>query len=383
MSLLTRVMFSILLVTRFASDVVAQVQVQLHKAISVSDVTCLTLGDIADISGTNTVHLSTLAIPRDLGTTAGDNRLIHIDELRKFMSTSRDVNFGAIALSGQSVRIRRVMDTPPPVKTVSHAQPAHPAPSGTSIRDVIPTRIALERNVSVDDLRVTFNDADREVLDASLEGRSWSITPTGESDNLPLQVRIYSNDQLVLAKSIRVRVEAKKEVAIALRAIRKGELIDPTLVKAETRWLPQSIQAASPNTVIGKAARSQIGADSIIETRDAEEPIVVRKGERIVIDCVVDGVLVRSTMRAGSNARVGDVIVVQPLTPPKSNRDKSNKADKQSRQPPQPEATVYARISSPGRGVVTTQPTMQPDREEGLRTDASTTQTDPIETLVK
>lgn len=356
MHILARIILSLLLMAFAASDASAQIEVQLRKAISVKDVASVTLSDIAEIKGTNTDRLASLALPKELGTTTGDSRVIVIDDLRKFMLTAREVNFGNVALSGQSVRVRKLIEKPQSTEPTVTQQPTDAPPKGTSIRDVIPTRIALERNVSVDDLRITFNEADREVLDASIEGRSWSITPAGESDHLPLQVRIYSNEQLVLAKSIRVGVEVKKEVAIALRALRKGELIDPSLIKIESRWIAPSIEAAIPDTVIGKAARSQIDINSIIENRDAEEPIVVRKGERIVVDCMVDGVLVRSTMRAGAQARVGDVIVVQPLTLPKSARDKKNKANKNSPQPVQSEATVYARISSPGRGVVTTQP---------------------------
>lgn len=355
MHLALRYISCIFLVAFTASSALAQIQVQLRKAISTSDVTSLTLGDIADITGTNTERLTSLSLPRELGTTAGDNRLILIDDLRKFMTNSREVNFGGVALSGQSIRIRRIVETPNLVEPVVSQQPTDSTPKGVSVRDVIPTRIAVERNIPLEDIRITFNDADRDVLDTSLEGRAWSITLTGESDHLPLQVRIYCNDQLILAKSIRVGVEVKKQVAIPLRAIRKGELFDPSLLKTETRWLAPSVEAAVPETVVGKAARSQIDIDSIIENRDVEEPIVVRKGERIVVDCVVDGVLVRSTMRAGAQARVGDVIIVQPLTPPKSVRDKANKAN-QTKEPVEREATVYARISSPGRGVVTTQP---------------------------
>lgn len=348
---------ALLLLSVAASSALGQESVRLKAAVRVPDITKLTLSDIADIAGPQAKDLESIAIPDNIGTSTADSRTISIQQIRSALALMKGVNLGRIALSGAIVEIVRDIPVTQVPATEQQPEPTIETTPGMRVRDVIPTRLALERNIPIDDIRVTFNDADRGVLDTSLENRSWSITPTGESDHLPVQVRIYSKDQLILAKTIRVGIEVKRNVAIPLRAIRKGELLDPSLIKFESRWLAPSIDAASKQTILGKAARNQIAINSIIENRDAQEPILVRKGERIVVDCMVEGLLVRSTMRATAQARVGDVIVVEPLNPP---REKTGRGDLASSPPAHADAVVYARINSPGRGVVTTQPLNDP-----------------------
>ena len=331
--------------------------IQLRASAATETLDAITLGDVAAVEGAGAESLAKIAIPEAAWfADANGGRTLDIAAVRRLLSDTKGVNLGRIALSGQRVEWRQKVAQPPP---------APPRPSlqgddagGVRVRDLLHDRVATALGVAPTDLRVSLDEGDAEILNTSVEGRTVTITPMGESDRPPLAVRVYEGDRLIAARSTRVGVLLRRQVVLAARDIRRGELLDPSLLLTEERWLAPSIDAATLEDAAGKSARGAIEAGAIITNRDAEEPIVVRKGERIVVDCMVNGVLVRNTMRAGAQARIGDVIVVESLT--------SERGERRGEATQKP-STVFARVSAAGQAVVTTsQPTTRPASQETL-----------------
>lgn len=332
-----------------SSIALAQESIQLRATVLSDTLDAMTLGDIATIDGPSAASLAKITIPEGAWThgTVG-TRTLDVSVLRKLLGETQGVNLGRVALSGSRVEWRQKAIEPPPAPVAQPASAAD-APAGHRVRDLLQHRLATALSVTPSDLRVSLDEGDADILNTSVEGRTVTITPMGESDRPPLAIRVYEGDTLVAARSTRVGVLLRRQVVLAARDIRRGELLDPSLLMSEERWLAPSVAAATLDEAMGKSARGAIEAGAIITRRDAEEPIVVRKGERIVVDCMAHGVLVRSTMRASAQARIGDVIAVEPLASERSTR--------RGEIAPKPGA-VFARVSGPGKAVVTTsQPT--------------------------
>ncbi len=322
--------------------------VELLQSVTIEHESTVTLGQIAKVSGPHADVLASIQVPAQVWTKGESGlRTLDITRVRDFLGATPGINMGRIALSGSRVELRRAVVILIP-KAPSVSSDAAAQDVGTRVRDLIPERIAQAMTIPLAALRITLDESDADLLNTSLVNRTATITPMGDSDRAPLHIRVYEGDRLILARSTRVGVLVRRDVVLAQRAIRKGELLDPSILRSEERWLPPSVASAPYEQIVGKSARSAIDAGEIVDLRDAEEPIVVRKGERIVVDCIVEGVLVRSTMRAAAQARVGDVIMVQPLV---AQRELGGKGASRS-QTKTP--AVFARISGPGRGVVTT-----------------------------
>jgi flagella basal body P-ring formation protein FlgA len=323
----------------------AQDSVRLRERISTDSLDAISLGDVATIDGPAACTLAEVAIPPAAWSRAADGaHTLDIAALRRLLGDTKGINLGRLALSGARVEWREQVAEPPPAPLPA-PEAAADAPPGLRVRDLLHDRLATVLSAAPGDLRITLDEGDADILNTPVEGRSVTITPMGESDRPPLAIRVYEGDKLIAARSTRVGVMLRRRIVLAARDIRRGELLDPSLLIAEERWLAPSVAAISFEDAAGKSARSAIEAGAILTRRDAEEPIVVRKGERIVIDCMVNGVLVRNTMRASEQARIGDVIAVEPLVAERSSR----RGDAIQRP-----GTVFARFSGPGKGVVTT-----------------------------
>ena len=332
--------------------------IQLRTSVATEELDSTTLGDVATIEGAGAESLAKIAVPEATwARSANGLRTLDVAAVRKLLGETKGVNLGRIALSGQRVEWRQKVALPPPPPPAP-ASENDVAGGGLRVRDLLHDRVATALAVAPTDLRVTLDEGDSDILNTSVEGRVVTITPMGESDRLPLAIRVYQGDRLLTARSTRVGVLLRRQVVLAARDIRRGELLDPSMLVTEERWLAPSIDAATFEDAAGKSARGAIEAGAIITTRDAEEPIVVRKGERIVVDCMVNGVLVRNTMRAGAQARIGDVIVVESLT--------SDRGGRRGESPQRP-GTVFARVSAAGQAVVTTsEPTTRTASQETL-----------------
>jgi flagella basal body P-ring formation protein FlgA len=137
----------------------------------------------------------------------------------------------------------------------------------------------------------------------------------------------------------------------------RGTPLDEQTTTREQRWLPVTARVGSATELQGRVAKSAIREGSVIELRQAEEALVIRKGELVAVDCISGGVVLRSQMRARQAGKAGDVIELTSLTPPKREKSKKGRDAQERAQP----VVVRARVAGPGRAVVVTQAPGTPD----------------------
>lgn len=298
------------------------------------------LADVAEIAGPNAAALGAIVLSPGVGEN-GWSRLT-LDEVRAAVRAAPGVSSGRTAFSGSACSIRRI--STPEEEADQDAPPASPeaqspAAPGVTVRSLLPGRVAAALGLSPGELRLTFDENDRRLLDISAEGRTIEAWPTGMGDRLPVAVSVYERDaagNIALAAQgvVRVGVQVRRSAAVVRSELKRGQVISPEDVAAEERWMGPSSRPLSPAEVEGAMVRPlRISPGRVLEIGDVEPPIVVRKGQLVSVRCVAGTFVVRTTARAMDNARVGDVIRFQPL-------DVRDRRDTRS---------FEARVEGPGR----------------------------------
>jgi flagella basal body P-ring formation protein FlgA len=285
---------------------VGSARVEAGRAVRLDDVAILTgaaqtLGDVAVLPaeqrGKGDTVIDIAAVRRALDAVGADRR----------------VNWGRMTLAGSACRV--VSATPVVAPPVAAHQGNSPPESG-AVRHLLPGRLAQILGVSAQDLRVTFDEADRDVLDLSTAGRTVDARAVGASSRMPLAVTVYEGDRIVAARTVRADVQVRRQVVLASVARKRGELIGPEDVTTETQWLGPGIRTASRDDVVGAAVKNGIAPGQIVGPQDIEAPIIVRKGEVVAVHCVVGAFVLRTTARATTAGRDGDTLKFESLTDP-------------------------------------------------------------------
>jgi hypothetical protein len=177
------------------------------------------LGDVATISGPSAEALAKLPL------VAADEPLpavLSLDRIRDMLSTKHKQNMGRIALSGASVRL--AIAEPAPVAAKPAPSPALQSADEPSdlptVRGHALAALAAHANVQADAIRAEFAERDGVTLATPIaSGQVVSITPTARASEVPLQVRVYAGDTLVLSETVRAKVSVRRSVLVATRDI--------------------------------------------------------------------------------------------------------------------------------------------------------------------
>ncbi|MFN7614516.1 MAG: flagella basal body P-ring formation protein FlgA, partial [Phycisphaerae bacterium] len=265
----------------------AQDVVRLRGSAVVPASGVVTLADVATIEGTQTDALRAVVLREN----AAAGQTISLDDVRSAMRAAKSVNSGRIALSGASVSlVAPVVATPTAPTSENKAADAAP---GTRVRDAMPAYFAREYAALPEDVRLTFSDGDAATLDISLSNRTFTLETQGASERVQVHVRVYEGDKLITASTVRVGVLLRRDVLVASRDLNRGTPLDEQTTTREQRWLPVTTRVGSATELQGRVAKSAIRESSVIELRQAEEAIVIRKGELVAVDCISGGVVLR------------------------------------------------------------------------------------------
>lgn len=342
-----------LIAPAFASDAPTFDTVRLRAAAIVTDASALTLADIATIEGPNAAALASIPIPAHAGGTVR----IELALVRAALEASPDADPARLALSGSAVHVRVEPPKSQPASTTR--APASPAlPVGPTVRDAVAGVVAQSLGVAPDGVRLTFDEGDASLLNTPTQGRTHTLAPTAQGDRVPLHCRVYEDDRLVASGTFRVGVRVRRQVAVAVRTIERGQPIGEGDVAGEERWLSPTTRAVSPENAIGLTARARLDAGEPVEERQVESPLAITRGDRVTVDCVSGGVVVRAVLRAKTDGRVGEVIELLPLAPQRARA--GDRASKMQTEPVAMRTSVRARVAGPGRAVLLTDDPSEP-----------------------
>ncbi|MFA6046292.1 MAG: flagellar basal body P-ring formation chaperone FlgA [Phycisphaerales bacterium] len=286
--------------------------IALRPAVTLDASRPLTLADVADISGDEAQKASGVVVSADRVT---EGSRIDIPTIRRALEADKAINLGRIRLTGGVCVVRIGAGAPVANSRWAPVPSAVVATPGVeSVRDRITRHLADLFNISVDDLRLSFEDNDAPLLARAIGVSTVSVQPQGSGDRIPLAIRMYEGDRLTVSGSIRVGVEVRRPVLVASKPIARGDIIDADTTTNDRQWLPASATPANPDDAVGQLARAPVRAGEVIGLRDIEPPIVIKKGDLVAVDCICGGVVVRASLRAMESGREGDVIQFKPAT---------------------------------------------------------------------
>lgn len=219
---------------------------------------------------------------------------------------------GMVALSGSACSVR-VLRQPAPSRP-EEATESPPAPDATPLVGLPTVRGAVARELcrildaAPAALRLRFDAEDASFLDRSIQASVLEISPAGSSARMPVTVTVHDPSGRMERRTIRVAVELRRLIAVASRAVERGNAIEPGDICAEERWLPPGAPTVSPEEAAGALARRRIAPGEPLEPQAIEPPLAIERGDRVWVRVVTRGLVVRREAHAIEDGREGDEI---------------------------------------------------------------------------
>ena len=309
--------------------------IQLRDTIRVTEGTPITLGLVAELTGDSAQSLSHKSFTPK--TNPQGHATLSARDVRAALTES-GTNWALLTLRGGPTTIvfQPAHAEPTPVATPAAPRRASsaPEPIGPTLRDAVARQIGFLFSAAPEDVRLTFDPRDAELLRTPTAGRIVDIQPIGTSERLPLRITIYQGQQIVLTEAIRVEVLTRRTTAVAQRTIARGQRLTHDDITPAEQWLPPSDPIATPAEALASATRGRIEAGATIRAADLEPPILIERGDRVALHTIVGSIVIRTEARARHDARDGETIELETL-------DNSRKR-------------LLATVSGPGRAVTNT-----------------------------
>lgn len=320
--------------------------VTVRTAASIPAGTPVRISDIADVEGESAATTGAVVV---LDAAAAAKRRtregvisIELSEVRRALAGASGINMGRIAISGAAVAVRVSGDgsttAPTPVRTAEYA--------GETLGGVLPGALAKWLGIHPEDIQVDVGAVDPAVLRTPVVNRTYTVTTSSRGDELPVQLRVFEGDKPILTQTIRVGVKVRRDACIAARDIKRGETLGAADFRVEPAWTTSGTVPAEAGLALGATARSAIKAGSIIEDRQVDHPPTVQRGDLVNVDCLSGSVLLRATMRAREDGKVGDVVWFDPIAKARAARGTTRAPG-----PGVGGGPVRARIAGAGRAV--------------------------------
>lgn len=307
---------AVLILVGATSGAVAQSAVRLLRTARIEPGCALLLGDIAEISGPDAASLGGLVFSADPASEpqSTDGWIgVEIEAVRERLKAELGLNAGMIALSGSRCDVRVVT---PVERTSDQARPAPPPGpvDAQTLVDLDTVRGAIVRELVrllrtlPQDLRLEFETGDASTLDTPLVGRVVEIAAVGSSDRMPFAVTLHEASGKSLRRSVRVGVLVRRQVALAQRAVERGDALSPEDVTVEERWLRPGDTTLDGGQVVGAVARRRLKPGDVLNAQLIEPPVLIHRGDRLQVRVMVGGVVIRRWANALEDGCEGDEI---------------------------------------------------------------------------
>lgn len=287
--------------------------ITLRASAAVNTGAPITLGDIATLEGDDALSLGGVVIRE---ADAKHSRPVTLGEVRAALEKG-GVNWGRLALrGGQACELRVNAPSHSTTGATPRATAVEPgdsaqAPTGERVQGRVIETLAGLFGVAHDDLRISFDDASRELLATPVQGRRVDVqTSAAASSRLMIRVWVYEGDHVVAHGTIRADVRLRVNAVVLRAAVSRGVRLTPEHLGQETLWMEPS--GAPPvremRDALGAVAKTRLDAGSVLRTDHVEPPLVIRRGDLVSVHALAGGLTVRTRARAMADAREGELV---------------------------------------------------------------------------
>lgn len=304
-------------------------QITLRSTAHLTQAGPVTLGDIAALEGDAAIALADTPFAQ----LAGDDASLTLtrQEVRKLLD-ERGVNWGRMSLRGYTrcqvtlkpARKETPGDTSPATspaqaEAVAVANPAVAVAmdSPLTLRDRVMRELVRQSDLPADDLRITFASRDSEALAHVILHERWEIELANASrlGRVLVVARRWEEDRVTRTHRLSADVARRMLAVVAQRDLKRGELLasgDVAIQEVDVTD-PHHTPATQLSQVVGQVATQPIGRGQVIHRDDTAKPVLVRRGDQLMVRCLVGGLVIRITARANEAGGLGDVITVTNL----------------------------------------------------------------------
>ncbi|MHC5007764.1 MAG: flagellar basal body P-ring formation chaperone FlgA [Planctomycetota bacterium] len=291
------------------------------------------LADIAELSGPDAQLLADTVIAEAPGDTVALE--ITVRQVRAKLADA-GAHWGRIQLNGRTVIVRPAAPraaAPPltmtPVAVQPPAEPKHKGPPApphelaadlvdlTTLRGTVARMFVDALSISPQKLRFVFDDRSAALLDTHQDSLRFEIQPLGSlaADRVELAVRAWSEGRIEQRHSITVGPTVNIDVAVLRRDISRGQEIREEDLEVEARWLAPSQAALMSSLVqaVGRVASMRLKEGDPLRARHIQREHVIKRGDRVMVRCLVGGVVISLEAEARTEGAKGDRIELRKL----------------------------------------------------------------------
>lgn len=321
--------------------------VTIRPGVTLEKVGPVTLEMIATLEGPRALALADVIVAKTPDTlpSAGSplTRKLDLRTIRDAISNEPGVNWAFISIRGRGITLTlpgaRPLDLGPedvaglakPLRTGLTDLPAGSV--GAFARGVVRSILRVPDK----DLRIVWPARHAEFLTSLVGTQTLHVQPIGASDRMPLSFTVYDGDRIVRTERVRAEIRVRRDVLVVSRPLRRGIEIGPADFTSRSSWIGPGFDPASD--VVGQVTSRRLEPGLIIQIGDVTPPLVIERGELIILHCIAGAVAIKSPARALSDARDGETISVE--------------MESTGRR-------VIARASGPGTAVLIVHPTPPP-----------------------
>lgn len=349
----SRVLLAAFMTATVISQTVMGDTVRLKRSVHLSrDNDIVTLGDIAELSGPMAAQMADLVIMTL--TRSGPPKEITIRSVRAILNKA-GIHWGRIQLSGKKVIVRPAPGSGAGVQPLIAMNGAsliepndHPRKPGRTesitvqslmtldtVRGEVAAFFARTLRVSPEKLQLTFHAADAKFLDIARQAYRIEIEPLSslKSDRVNLTVRLWEGVRIKQRRSISADVLLHQGFVEAAHDISRRDVLVESDLQLNERWMPPSEASLTTDLrdVIGRVSSKRIKAGEPIHHNAINRRTLVRRGDPIIVRCLVGGTVISVQAEARGDGSEGDLIECRK----KGERD-----------------TFFATITAPGEAII-------------------------------
>ena len=347
----SRVLLAAFIVVAFIGQAVVGDTIRLRSVVRLGpDDLIANLGDIAELSGPLAEQMADLVIMTLQQ--PGDSMEISIRSVRAALDKA-GAHWGRIQLSGRKVVVHPgpVSSTQPLIAmngaSLIEASGATKKPGRTesitaktlasldTVRGEVGEYFTREMRKAPEDLKLLFHNSHGEFLDIARQRYRIEIEPLSNlySDRVNLKIRLWEGGNIVKRQTISVEVLLRTTFAQATHDIKRLDLLTEFDLQSAEQWLPPSeaLLTATMTDSLGRVSSRHIKTGQPILRNNIIRQTIVRRGDPIIVRCLVGGTVISLHAEARGDGSEGDLIECRK----KGERD-----------------TFFATITAPGEAII-------------------------------
>lgn len=295
------------------------------------------LGHIAELTGPFAERLADTPIAE---APQGDEVLeLSVREVRHTLDEA-GAHWGKVQLNGRRVVVRPhyAGDARPPLAMAATSidkaprqDPRRPATTAAAVpydyaadlvdRPTLRGNIAaiVTRGLGVEpsELRLVFDRRDVELLNTSLDSFRFEIQPLSSlhSDRIELLVRAWSAGRIHHKQSLTVRPSLHLDAVVLRHDVPRGTMLHDDDLAVEARWLTPTAADRLARLVeaVGRVASGRLRSGSVLRKADIARQFVIKRGDRVMVRCIVGGIVISLEAEARGDGAEGDTIELRKL----------------------------------------------------------------------